>query len=381
MASPDVSHLIDLTLYDKTPVEIAAEAVEYAQTVLPEFSPRTGTVEDAIIQSTARMTYELVGAINRMTPGVLEVVLQLFSIPRITGTLATGTIAITLADSLGHEVPAGTAFGYLDNSDPENPVLFGFTTDAELIVDSGFSSGSVAITGTTFEQYPELSSGQSLQLLTPVSFVSSGQLDSDLLIGADPETDAEFFSRASAKLNSYTEALVLTTQMEHYILTTYSDVYRCKAYSRVNSTNDDWVDAAENGYVTIYTSRVGGASLSAGVATIIQEDVADRSTAGLSIAIKAPLLVTIPITTTITVKSGWSAIDAQANLLTALNSYLHPDYWGWGQTIYYNELISLIDQVAGVDRVVALTIDGATVDYSFTRRGTLPTHSTTITIG
>ena len=47
--------------------------------------------------------------------------------------------------------------------------------------------------------------------------------------------------------------------------------------------------------------------------------------------------------------------DLLYNIVDALDTYLSPDTWEWGGTVYRNELIALIDQVAGVDRVVSLT--------------------------
>ena len=119
MASPDISQYADLTLYDRTPEEVVADAVAYAQEVLPEFSPQTGSIEDAMLQAGASMTAELIGAVNRITPGLIEVVLQLFSIDRISGTQPTGSLTITAVDNGGYTIVKGTRFGYFDNSDVE----------------------------------------------------------------------------------------------------------------------------------------------------------------------------------------------------------------------------------------------------------------------
>ena len=51
MASPDFSEYIDLTINDLQPPDIYSLAREYALVSLPEFNPRTGTVEDAVLQA------------------------------------------------------------------------------------------------------------------------------------------------------------------------------------------------------------------------------------------------------------------------------------------------------------------------------------------
>lgn len=380
MPSPDISQYVDLTLYDRTPEEVVEDAIAYAQEVLPEFEPKAGSLEDAMLQAGASMTSELIGSINRITPGLVEVMLKLFGVERVSGTQPTGTLTITTVDDAGYTIIAGTRFGYFDNSDIENPVLYAFDTVEDLEIANGDTQGTVAIIGTVFEEVPSLQVGQALQLLTPTASILSGVLASNIDPGEDAESDAVYFSRAIAALNSYSQALALPDQMEQYILSHYSDVYRCKAYSRVNQANDDWADPAENGYVTIYVSKAGGASLTTAAASAIAEDVKSKSIAGLTLDCKAPALVTVPILVSVTVKSGYTALSVQENILAALNQYIHPDYWGWGEKIYYNEVISLIDQVEGVDRVTSLTINGSGTDYSFTRRGTLPTHSTTVSV-
>jgi subtilisin family serine protease len=103
---------------------------------------------------------------------------------------------------------------------------------------------------------------------------------------------------------------------------------------------------------------------------------------------KNATVVPINITVTVTISSGNLASAVSSNVQAALDAYLHPDYWAWGSTIYYNELISLIDRVTGVDRVVSLSIvdpDGRYTsvngdDLDFDYFGCLPNHTTTVTV-
>ena len=377
MASPDISDYADLALYDRTPTQIAEASIAYARGVLPEFTPVTGSIEDAFLNASASMTAELIAAINRMTPGLLEVVLQLFGITRNSGTLATGTLQIVVSDNLGYTIPVGTRFGYLDSSDVDNPILYTFDTTAPLTITAGNTSGTVAIAAALRRQYPALISGESIQLLTPTSFIQSAALASDLVIGSDAESDAEYFARAVSKLNSFSDALVLPDQFQQYVLSNYTEVYRCKAFSRVNPSADLLADPLANGYVTVYAARVGGGSLTPAAASAIAEDLSDHAVAGLTVTVKAPTLVTVPVNVTVTPLPGYSSAAITDGIEAAVNTYIHPDYWPWSEKIYLNEMISLIDQVDGVDRVVTLTLNGSATDYSFTRYGTLPRASLT----
>ena len=390
MPSPDFSSYIDLTIYDKQPSEIYDAAIAYARTALPEWTPVAGSIESAVLQAAAQMTGEVSAAINRLPNGLLEGLLQLLGVTRNAGTRPTGTVDIVTIDDAGYTLEAGTLFGYVDSSDPDNPVLYPFTTDDTVYVSQGSSSASVAITGSAAVLYPELPSGTILQALSQISFIDSLELNADLSAGADPETDSEYLTRATAKLESYNQALVLPSQYEAYVLSSYSNIYRCKAYSRVDPSNDDIADALVNGYLTLYVCGLNGASLGSTARTTIEDDLENRSVAGLVITAKNAPVVAVTVTVTVVKETGYLSSDVQTNVEDALNAYLHPDYWDWSENIYYNELISLIDQVAGVKRVSSLTLTDPssgtnftvldTINLAFVKYGALPRVTATVTV-
>lgn len=234
MASPDISKYIDLTIYDLQPTDIYDAGVEYAATSLPEWTPVPGSIEDALLQANASMTGELVGAINRLPSGVMEGLLRLYGILRSSGTAPTGVATVTLTNFDGNTLPSGTTFGYTDQGG-EEPLLFLFQTTQSVTLAAGNNTLNVPIQGLSFQKYPSLATGESLQLLSAVSFVDSIVLQGDLLIGADPETDAQFLDRATQILGRFSEAVALPSQMERYALTDFANVYRAHAYSRIRS--------------------------------------------------------------------------------------------------------------------------------------------------
>lgn len=387
MASPDFSEFIDLTIYDDQPETIYDEAVAYAQVALPEWTPVAGSIEDAIIQVSTYLGSYLGAAINRVPNGVLEGLLKLFGIDRLVGVAPTGFAQFTAIDNSGYNIPAGTRVGYRDASNPDNPILYTFDTIQDLNISPGSTSGTVGITGTALVEYPALASGTVLQLYSGVAYVNSVALAGNLIVGQNPESDSDYLTRAISKLNSFTTASVTASQIQQYILSSYSDAYRVKVYNRLNSANDNASVTATNGHITIYVAKAGGGSLTATAMTAIQTDVANRTVAGLTIGVKAPNIVSISVAVNATIKSGYSATTVQANVNSAIQQYLHPNFWDWSGTVYQNEMIALIDRVEGVDRVVSVSMTpgsggtgGAGSDVVFTRFGSLPTATVAVTI-
>ena len=386
MPSPDITPYVDLTIYDQQPDELYDAALDYARVAIPEWTPRAGTIEDALLQAAAGVSGELLAALNRVPSSVFEALLKLFGIERQTGTAATAEVRINLIDDLGHTIPAGTRFGWLDPNETEQ-TLYVFETTELITVAAPDDYVDVTLSGILLQQYPNLETGTVLRLLSGISFIEDAELLQDLEIGSIGETDAEYFTRAAAALNSYTQSLVLPDQFESYVLSNYSNVYRAKAYNLLDPADPEIATFAETpGYLTIYASGVDGASLTTESASAIVEDLQSKSVGGLVINVDPPTLVNINVTATVLVKVGYVGTTVVSNTETAISEYLGPNSWSWGETIYYNEMVALLDRVDGVERVVSLSLGvpsgGATVDgddINFTNFGSLPVATSLIT--
>lgn len=234
MPSPDIRNYVDLTVFDLQPTDIYDAAVEYAATALPEWQPVPGSVEDALLQAASFMTGELVGAINRVPAGVVEALLKLYGVQRIAGQAPEGTVQFTLTNFNGATIPAETRVGFYDTTGDE-PVLYVFETTASSSSAVNSNVVNAPIRGLTNTKYPSLLAGESLQLLSALSFVDQVTLVGNLDPGLDPEDDSGYINRATAVFGQLSEAVALPQQMDNHVLLTYPTVYRSKSYSRVRS--------------------------------------------------------------------------------------------------------------------------------------------------
>lgn len=388
MASPDISSFVDPTIYDVQPADVYDASVEYARAALPEWTPTPGSIEDALLQSAAGVSGELLGALNRTTSSITEALLKLFGIERLSGTKPTATLRVRLSDELGHTLRKGTRFGWLDTSGTD-PILYAFESTQDVTAVRLQDEIEVPVEGILNERYPLLEEGTPIRLLSGVSWIETVVLDDDLDPGLDPETDEQYFTRAIGKLASFTEALVLPHQFDQHLLATYRDVFRSKAFSRLDPTNDLIAETLpKNGYLTIYACGLGGASLTPEKTAAMEADLTQRAVAGLEINILPPHLVPIEVATTIICRAGFNATTVTREVKATLERYLTPDFWLWGDTIYYNEVVSLINSVTGVARVEDLSlycgVDGATepvgtFDLGFARYGSLPVLTAIVT--
>lgn len=218
MASPDFAQYVDLTVFDRQPGDVYVDAVDYARTVLPEFEPRIGTVEDALLQSVAYVGSELIAAINRLPNGLFEGLLNLFQFPRRQATFARGSAVFTAVDATGVRIPAGTQVGFLNESN-EGTVLVVFQTEEPASIATGQTvSGLIPIVAVTTGNVPAIEDGQQLLLLSTSNKLFSVELSGDIEDGKPGESDFEYFARAATHIASLSESLATSRQITKKIL-------------------------------------------------------------------------------------------------------------------------------------------------------------------
>jgi hypothetical protein len=148
--------------------------------------------------------------------------------------------------------------------------------------------------------------------------------------------------------------------------------------------------ADQPGFVTIFVSDESGESLSSTDLATIKNDVEEKTVAGLTIGIEAPILVNITAVITLRTKVGYSTLSIQDAVDAYLTELLSPGGWDWSSRLRVNQIIARITQIAGVDYVATLvftidsgysnyaTVDGATGDVIMTYRGALPVSTITV---
>ena len=364
MTSPDFRQYIDLTVFDTTPQKLYDDSVTYAQTAMPEFDPRIGTIEDALLQSMSFVGAVLATGINRLPNGLMEGILRLVGFTRNEATFATGSVLITTSINTGVVVPAGTVVTY-DVLEGDIVTSYPFATDTELIIASTFVSGTVAVTATTAGKYPALLAGQALTLVSQVQYVLTTALTADLDIGADTETQAAYFNRASQYLASLNTTLATSSHMTNYISSNYTSVPVFKVYDLMNSSNMLFATADAPGYVTVAVCNTDGAVLTNTVKNELDADLEDKCVAGLVIDVVDMLNFGVTVNIAIDVLDGFTPATVQADVATVIESYLSFTGWDFSETINKNILIAKVSQISGVKFVSSLSMSTTKTAGSF----------------
>lgn len=341
----DVSPYVDLTLYDVDVSELVDRALQDAVTKLPDWQPREGNTEVVLTEALALIVAELVYAINRIPPLTLEGLLALYGVSRGEGDPATGVVEFTLADSFGHTIPAGTTMR-VSAADTGEELMF--ATDDDLVISPGSTVGFAAVTATESGSSGNgVTVGTMLELVDSIAYVDQVEVTTGTAGGSDLETDTEFYNRGAIRLSRLVDTLVLA---EHFTAAALEDtnVGRAHTYDLYDGVGASV--GTDVGHVTVVVTDDDGAALSAPIKTALHDVLAAQAVAGLTIHIIDPTYTTINVDVDISVLPGFDPAVVEAAVINALQGYLNPATWEWGTTVYLYELVSLIDQVEGVDR-------------------------------
>lgn len=291
-------------------------------------------------------------------------------------TPATGTVTFTMIDTAGYTIDAGTQLD-IDG--------VGFTTDIDLVVAPGNLTGSIAVsaidTGTAGNDLV----GAFVDVISPTyTFVETVELDAPTAEGLDGETGEEYADRLADELPTLSPKAILIEDFEA-LARRNTNVGRALAIDNYNPTGPD---PAAEGHVTVVVHDLDGEALSAPIKAEIEETLEGERVLNLSVHVLDPTYTTLDVTFTATAYSDYDPALVEADAIAAVTAYFDPATWGdptagsstdWIEetTVYRDDLVAVVKNVAGVRHVTGLTLaeDGDTLaedDVVIVGPGALP---------
>lgn len=388
MSNPNFRDYVDFTVFDLETTDVYNDAVEYAKTSFPEFTPRVGTIENALLEATSFQTKYMVDAVNRLPDGLMEGLLKLMGFNRISATASEATVEFEVTVSTGVTISAGTVVSY-DVTVDGVLTQYLYETEEDLVIASGNTTGTTTVVAVTPSEYPEIPVGTSLTLVSTSPYILDITLTALASIGKDAETDSEYFSRGATFLASLNNSLVTSSQMTNYIAVTYPTVARFKVYDLTDSADMDFDAASSAGNVTIALCDSVGDAIGTAQKTIIQNDLESRTVAGLNIGLYDMQIFDVDVTAEVVVEPNYSTATVSTAVSAAIESYLSITGWDWREGVDQRRLIALAAKVDGVSYVVSVSCTLPTAvpalataaggDITILEKGAIPIGSCTTT--
>lgn len=352
---PDVSGYLDLRVYDRTDQDLVDTAVAALQLLMPDWTPREASTEVLLIESMALEMAEAIAALNRLPGALLETLLRFLKVHKDYGRAPTATATVTCADSLGHTIPGGTRF-YVPTADGTGAVVM-LVEAPGVTIPVGSSTGVVALIGDVYTDAANgVPAGTLVTPLSPLAFLESATLATPVGDGTAPETDAAWRNRGVNRLARLSEALVLP---RHFQAAALENPAVARAVV-VDNTDPGTAGVGDDpGHVTVAVLGDGGGPLSTQAKAELQADLQDSSHAALVVHVTDVAMATVTVSVAVRLSDATDPAAVTAAVRQAIIAYLNPLTWDSGTTVRRNELIALVDRVAGVDYVSTVTITGA----------------------
>lgn len=342
-------------------------AFAYLKAKNPNWEPSEGQLDTWILEATASEAAD-VGTLTSKVPKSIFKYFgsQLFGIIPINETSATAHAHFFLSDSLGHTIPAGTQVGILDSAGN----LIPFTTVTDTVVAGGISDVDnvlivAAVGGSSGTGLGSI--GGTIQLIDPISWISSITQDDVTSGGVDAETDDEYLNRLTLELQTMSPRPILPRD--------FSILARNVAGVQRATTIDGYNPAGGGTFgnermVTVVSLDSLGAGVSGTVKTAIQTYLDAMREINFVVNTTDPTVNQVDVNVHINVRADYSLTDVQSRVYSAVTNYLDPRYWGIGvndnpndpqtwnniTTVYYLELAALINDIPGVDRITLLEL-------------------------
>lgn len=356
--SVDLAGYIDLTLFDKSYVELMDLAKTALANRLPDWVPQEGNTEMLLMESLALEVTEVIYAVNRLPNAIMQILLLLYGVDRDYGAPPTTSVRFSVADESGHDIPAGTRVQLVLGSTRE-PVVF--TTTESLTIPALETSGVAPAVGDRFtSDVNGLAPGTTLEILDAITYVDYAYLAATPIEGRDPETDADWLNRGASRFERLSEALVLP---DHFTQAALEDVNVFRAYTLDNFDNDaptGWV-GDDPGHVTVAVYGESDLGLTAPDKVQVLQTLQDKALGNLGVHITDPVVTDIDVNVTVRFPHGYTADVVTDAVLFTLQQYLNPDVWKWSDTVRRNDLIALVSGVDGVAFVEAMNTPAADV--------------------
>jgi len=386
----DFSQYISLRPFDASPTAIYLDAIDYARVVLPEFQPRQGTPEDAILQAISYISSMNISAINRLPDRLMAGLVGMMGVDLDDGTKTVIDIKFTSTTTDGTTIPQGTVVRYdYEFLGDRNSIYF--ETSEELVIaavdeEDPLPFGVVEAAALDVGQTIPLEVGYIFEIETPTTDILQAELDSLVTAGTNSETEVEYLTRAVNFLSSLSSSFAKAAQVDSFISSSYlSTISRSKTYDLTDAEGDLEIgDEDEVGFVTIFVYGINDFATSEQKTDLLAE-VQDKSVAGLEIGINDVRLVEITVEATVSHVPEYESAVISQNIKSALSSYFSPANYRFSDGIKLSEFYAIMSSVAGVlyitDLVVDVvsgveaTIDGdGNIDYIF--KGSLPSIAT-----
>lgn len=341
------------------------EVIEELEAQFVGWEPAEGNLEVWLVKAFARISStvrEQASVVSALAFGKFGETIA--GVPPILAAPASVTSTWTMVDTAGYTIPAGTQVAIPSTGDES----FGFEVVEAVTVAPGSSATTAGQVVLRAVEPGEAGNGLTKDptLVDALAFVKEIKLVGTTSGGVDEEEEDAYLDRLTEELQLLSLSLIVQRDFE-------IDARSVAGIERALCIPGYKWSTKEEGkalFLTVFPVDAAGAKLSAEAKTALQTRQQAKVPSGTTVEVGDPTYTEIDIEAKVTALTGFTTAAVAAAVKARLEEYLSPANWGvsalgdastsssWtnSTTLYRNELISVVDQVAGVGRVVTLKL-------------------------
>lgn len=342
---------VDVTGIDTTDTVALEEALvdlatDRAGELMPDWEPREGDVGITLVEELAPIVAVLLQRLEAAPAATGVLIGGLDGLARVVGTAASVEVTVTMGDSLGHTLPAGTTRLLATITTSDDPVVL--VLDTDITVAPGETVGTGTASAEAAGAVTGLTVVTPVMLMDPVGYVDLVEITDVATAGADAESDAAYLARWSGWRMAASQCLVRPAQ---FAWRAETDVRVGRAHAVQRWDGDDPESEGDDyGHVTVLALAPSGAALSGPVMTELAGTLTDLASAEMvGVHVQAPVIEDVDVEATWTYQPGYSSAVVDAAVTAAVAKYLSPTTWEWGAAVRVSRLVGVIEAVPGVD--------------------------------
>jgi Baseplate J-like protein len=363
------------------------EILELFEAAFPGWESSSGGLLTLLAEGQARINADVFEQMTELEQAAFKRFGEaIASVPPVQAAAATVGSVWTMIDELGHEIPAGTLVGI---PGPEGRPI-GFETVGDTVVAPGSTKVAVLLEAVEAGESGNGLSGEA-QLETQLAFVEAPggvELEGVTSGGVDEEEEDAYLNRLVEELRTISVSLIKAPDFETDARS-IAGIARAKCLEAYNAEEGKEEAMA----VSVFAIDASGNDVAGPVKEALEARQTDKLLSGINYYVGSPTYTTIDVVAGVVVETGFDPTAVVAAVGARLAEYFNPGKWGmpkqgdsgsgWiNQThVYFNEVISEIDRVGGVDRVVSVLLGGTGGGKAFTVEASTDVFTTSVEHG
>jgi Baseplate J-like protein len=332
------------------PDVLSASAFDELMAAIPGWRPQEGHLEVWLIEVLARMEAETRDVASRIPPTIFRYFgKSLMGIPAIDAARARVETTWGVVNASGYTIPAGTVVSYPVSGDRQ----VYFEVETEVVIPPGSTvtaDGEVVLIALEAGDEANGLTGSSFMLVDALAFVAGIESEGVSAGGADAESDEEYLARLRDELKLLTPRPIRPDDFST-LAKRIAGVDRAVTIDGYNPSNGTYNNER---MVAVALADEDGNAVLTPVKTAVATYLESLREVNFVVNVIDPTYTTIDVTATVKkLPSATTQVVGEAAVAAVKGD--------WKPVVRYNELISLLDRVEGVDYVETLQTPGSNV--------------------